>query len=380
MDITVVVPTYNERPNVAELVSRLEGALAGRAAEVIFVDDSTDTTVDEIERVAADAALPVRLIHRERPRGGLGGAVVEGIRAARADQCVVMDADLQHPPEVIPALLAAAGDGVDVVVASRYAGGGTARGLSGRLRVGVSRAATLVTKAMFPIRLHACSDPMTGFFLLDRRSVDWMAVQPRGFKILLEILARQNLRTVEVPFSFADRYAGRSKASARQGMRFMIQLAYLRFGKMSLFAVVGALGAVANLLIMAGLTAAGVGYIWAAVVAAEVTIIGNFVLIERFVFREMREQASGVGARFAKSFSFNNAEALLRIPLIAFLVESWHVSSILAAAATLFAAFIVRFVFHALVVYAPRSSGGRRSRGRRVAEAIDAEAVRPGEL
>ena len=245
VQLSIIVPTYNEAPNVSELVRRVSAAVEGIDAEVIFVDDSTDATPETVREVAATAPLPVRLIHREKGKGGLGGAVLEGFAAAESDVCVVIDGDLQHPPEDIPALWHryARGD-VDIVVASRYASGGTAGGLADRTRVFVSKISTALTRAMFPIRLKDVSDPMTGFFLVDRRVVDPEALTPRGFKILLEILARTNVRIAEVPFEFADRHAGESKASMRQGLHFLTQLTALRFGKMSLFAFIGALGAV----------------------------------------------------------------------------------------------------------------------------------------
>ncbi|MBN9182636.1 MAG: glycosyltransferase, partial [Microbacterium sp.] len=190
MQLSIVVPTYNESPNVAELVRRVGLAVQGIDAEMIFVDDSTDDTPDEVRRAAVTATLPVRVIHREDPVGGLGGAVIEGFAAAESDVCVVMDGDLQHPPADIPELYRRyrAGD-VDLVVASRYTDDGSAQGLADRSRVMVSRLSTALTRAMFPIRLKAVSDPMTGFFLIDRRAVDLESVKPRGFKILLEILA-----------------------------------------------------------------------------------------------------------------------------------------------------------------------------------------------
>ncbi|MFB8387044.1 glycosyltransferase [Microbacterium sp. NPDC055910] len=379
MELSIVVPTYNEAPNVAELVRRIAAATAGIACEIIVVDDSTDATPDVVREVSASSTIPVRLLHRERAVGGLGGAVLEGFAAAMSDLCLVMDADLQHPPEKIPEMLARFREGdVDVVVASRYAGGGTANGLADRTRVFVSKLSTAVTKSMFPVRLKDVTDPMTGFFLVDRRSLDLDGLKPRGFKILLEMLARKTLRVAEVPFDFADRHAGESKASLRQGVHFMTQLTALRFGKMSLFAVVGALGAVANIAIVWALTAVGMDYILAAIIAAEVTIIGNFLLIERFVFHDMRGEASGGWVRFAKSFAFNNAEALVRIPVLALMVETWHISAVLATAITLAVAFIVRFVFHSLVVYAPRKP--EPSRARAIVERIDEHVVQPGEL
>jgi dolichol-phosphate mannosyltransferase len=380
VQLSIIVPTYNEAPNIPELVRRIAASSDGIETEIVFVDDSTDATPDVVREVAASAPLPVRLIHRDKRTGGLGGAVLEGFVAAEADACLVMDADLQHPPEKIPEMWERfERGGVDVVIASRYAGGGTSGGLADRTRVFVSKASTAITKSMFPIRLRDVTDPMTGFFLIDRRSVDQALLKPRGFKILLEILARRTLTVAEVPFDFADRHAGQSKASVRQGIHFLAQLTALRFGKMSLFAVIGAIGAVANLAIMWGLTQVGVDYIVAAIIAAEATIIGNFLLQERFVFHDMRDEAGSGWLRFAKSFTFNNAEALVRIPVIALLVETWHFSAVVAAAITLVIAFFVRYLFHALVVYAPRRPG-EPSRARRFVEELDAQAMAPGEL
>ncbi|MWB97263.1 glycosyltransferase [Agromyces seonyuensis] len=355
MNVSIIVPTFNEGPNIAELLRRIAAVLPADSYEVLFVDDSTDDTPAIVTACAAESEAPVRLIHRDAPDGGLGGAVVEGLAAARNQWCVVMDGDLQHPPEVLPRLIERAGQGdADVVVASRYAAGGTSAGLAGWLRTAVSRLSTLVTKAMFPVRLRACSDPMTGFFLVDRDAVRSETLKPRGFKILLEILARARYRVAEVPFDFAERFAGRSKASFLQGLRFLLQLTMLRFGRMSGFAVIGAIGAVANLLIMAGLQSLGLDYLWAAIIASEITIIGNFLLIEHFVFADLRSHASATWSRFAKSFAFNNAEAVIRIPAMSLLIEATHIPSVLAAAITLIIAFVVRFVFHSLVVYAPK--------------------------
>ncbi|MDR6866536.1 dolichol-phosphate mannosyltransferase [Microbacterium resistens] len=360
--VTVIVPTFNERDNIAELVARVTDALDGQEGEILFVDDSTDDTPVVARRVAAAASIPVRVLHRDDPVGGLGGAVVEGLRAAENDLCIVMDGDLQHPPELIPDLIARYEEGdADVVAASRYIGGGDSGGLGTAMRFGVSRGATLLTKAMFPIRLSPSSDPMTGFFLVDRRRIDPAALQPNGFKILLEILVRSDVRVAEVPMEFGERLHGTSKATFRQGTTFLAHLTRLRFGKMSLFAIIGGLGAVANLAIMWLLTTLGVEYVWAAVVAAEVTILGNFYLQERYVFADMKDEASSLPVRFATSFAFNNVEAALRIPVLAFMVETWHISSILAAAISLVVAFFVRFVFHSLVVYAPRRSSKRKS-------------------
>jgi len=390
--VTVIVPTFNERDNVASLVARTSAALAGYQAEILFIDDSSDGTIDEIARVAASAPISVRAIHREHNTGGLGGAVVLGLREARHDVCVVMDGDLQHPPELIPAMLEryARGD-ADVVPASRYIGGGDSTGLGTAVRLGVSKAATAVTKAMFLRRLWRSTDPMTGFFLVDRTRIDLDTLRPQGFKILLEILVRggerHDLRIAEVPLAFGARQHGTSKASLRQGATFIAHLARLRFGKMGLFAAIGGIGAVANIGIMWALTHLGMDYVLAAIVGAAATIIGNFVLQELFVFRAEREEAPRLWVRFAASFSFNAVEAALRIPVMALMVETWHISAVVATAISLVVAFFARFLFHALVVYAPRrrktDADGEPpvdTAALRVIRAIDAEAMRPGEL
>lgn len=351
--VTVVVPIFNEGPNIAPLVARI--AAAQPDATVLFVDDSTDQTPAIIADVAREASVTVTLLHRAKPLGGLGGAVIEGLRAAGTEWCIVMDGDLQHPPEMIPVLLETAlTQPVDVVVASRYLGDGRADGLAGRMRHLVSSASTLVTRAMFPARLRGCTDPMTGFFAVRPASLDLEKLQPQGFKVLLEILARQTLRVAEEPFVFGAREAGESKASFRQGARFLRQLVQLRFGKLSIFAVVGGIGALANLGIMAVLTSFGMSYVIAAIIAAELTILGNFVLLERIVFHDLREDAKPWWKRLVQSLTFNNAEAAIRIPVLALLVNTTHLGAVAASAITLVAAFVVRFVFHSQVVYAPR--------------------------
>lgn len=367
--VTVIVPTFNEAPNVAELVRRVGAATRGLRAELLFVDDSSDDTADVVRAVAPTAELPVRVIHRDEPTGGLGGAVLEGVRSSDAPYFLVMDGDLQHPPELIGSLVARVQEqDVDVVVASRYIGDGSSAGLSGVVRQAVSSTSTAVTRAMFPVRLRDCSDPMTGFFAVRRAAVDLESLRPRGFKILLEILARHPMRVVEVPFVFGSRYAGESKANLAQGVHFMWQLAGLRFGRMSRFAIIGGLGAVANVLIVALMTSLGAPWLLAAVVAAELTIVGNFLMQERFVFRDLRHEGKGVWARFGQSFTFNNVETLIRMPVMALLVETMHVAAVLATAITLVVAFVVRFTFHSRIVYRPRESSRRAHLVQREAE------------
>ncbi|WP_336922076.1 GtrA family protein [Aquipuribacter sp. SD81] len=358
-DLTVLVPTYNEGGNVEALVRRLSAAVERPGtAEVLFVDDSTDDTPDRVREVARQGhPLRVRLLHRPAGErvGGLAGAVTAGLRDSRADFVVVMDGDLQHPPELVPTLRRAAED-ADLVVASRYTGDGDAGGLAGSWRRSVSGVSTLLARACFPTRVgRVCTDPMTGFFCLRRDAVDLDRLRPRGFKILLEVLARHDLRVLELPFAFGTRHDGESKASWRNGLHFLHQLASLRMGRMSRFALVGALGALVNLAVMWGLVALATPYVVAAVVAAEVSILHNFLLSERFVFRDLRDGVHPWWSRALQFLAFNNVETALRLPVLVALVSFTALHPVLAQAVTIAVAFVLRFLFVSRVVYRGRA-------------------------
>ena len=228
--LSVVVPTRNEAESLGALWARLETSLSGIGAEVCFVDDSDDATPSRL--AALQAAHPeVRCLLRtgaERA-GGLSTAVVAGLHMARGELVCVMDSDLQHPPELIPEMLAAADAGADLVVASRYVSGGSAGGLAGLARHLVSRGSGLVAQILFQ-EARQSTDPLSGYFLCRRRLIDGIEFRPVGFKILLEMLVCvPGLRVVDVPLRFEARAAGTSKASARQGVLFLHHLASLFF-------------------------------------------------------------------------------------------------------------------------------------------------------
>lgn len=355
LDVTVIVPTFNESANVAELVRRLCALDIPNLTEILFVDDSTDDTPSVIEQVARNSAIQVRLLHRPMGEriGGLAGAVTSGLAAARGPIAVVMDGDLQHPPEAVPELLKSMSAlQSNLVVASRYCGAGDARGLDGGWRRQASKGSTTAARALFPRRVgRRCTDPMTGFFAVDRRFIELTRLQATGFKILLEILVSHDLVTSEIPFNFAERFSGESKASWRRGVEFLWQLLRLRFSSSVVrFAAVGMVGALLNLAIMALLLGDGVRYLPAAVIASEITIVTNFLLQERFVFHDHSNQRR-FWVRAAHSLALNNAELLLRIPLLAVLVSFLHLPELLAAGVALVVAFVGRYLFLSRVTY-----------------------------
>ncbi len=228
--VSLIIPTRNEADNISELLVRLDRLPAGVLGEVVFVDDSEDDTPAAIAYLAPGVDFPVAVVHREpgMRAGGLSGAVVEGFRRARGEWVAVMDADLQHPPEVLADLLATGESApADIVCATRNVGGNRA-GLNAARDL-ISRTFTAFARRVFPRRLRGVSDPMSGFFLVRRTVIDPEALRPTGFKILLEILVRTpGLRRAEVGYEFATRFAGDSKASLREGMVYLRHLARLR--------------------------------------------------------------------------------------------------------------------------------------------------------
>ncbi|NEC87673.1 glycosyltransferase family 2 protein [Streptomyces sp. SID12501] len=372
--VTIVVPTFNESANIGELLRRITESVPSRlACEVVFVDDSTDDTPEVISEAAQDCPFPVTVIHREEAVGGLGGAVVEGIKAATSDWIVVMDGDCQHPPSLVPELVAT-GERANagLVVASRYIKGGSRAGLAGNYRVAVSRCATWLTKSLFPRRLHGISDPMSGFFAIRRSAVTADILQPLGYKILLELAVRSRPREVtEVPFVFQDRYAGESKSSAQEGLRFLRHLVGLRSAspaaRMIGFGLIGATGFLPNLLGLYGLTAAGLHYVPAEILANQLGVAWNFLLIEHLLFRDRRRHRRwwDRAGRFAV---IANLDLVLRLPLIALFVDRFGMGVLSATALALVTTFVLRFVGTEALVYLPRrghQGAGRESEAAR---------------
>ncbi|MEU6506941.1 glycosyltransferase family 2 protein [Streptomyces sp. NPDC046942] len=366
--VTLVVPTFNESANIRQLLHHITESVPARMpCEVLFVDDSTDDTPEVIREAAEDCPYPVAVLHREEPVGGLGGAVVEGLKAAGSEWIVVMDGDCQHPPSLVPELIATGErTNAGLVVASRYIAGGSRAGLAGGYRVAVSRGATWLAKALFPRRLHGISDPMSGFFAIRRSAVTADALKPLGYKILLELAVRSRPRQVaEVPFVFQDRYAGESKSTAREGFRFLRHLAGLRtaspVARMIGFGLIGASGFVPNLVGLAVLTGLGMHYVLAEILANQLGVAWNFLLIEQLLFRDRRAHRRWWD-RLGRFALLANADLVLRIPLIALLVDRFGMGALPATALALVMTFVLRFAGTEALVYLPRRRGSRARR------------------
>ena len=216
--ISVIIPTYNEKDNVIPLVEKLHSVLSGYKYEVVLMDDnSRDGTIALAESLAAK--YPVRIIVRQGVRG-LAVSVADGFKAAKGQYFVVMDADLQHPPELILKLVQALEDGADMAVASRYVKGGGMENWSTTRKI-ISKGAIMISHILLPSS-RTVKDITSGFFALKREVVDGVELNPIGWKILLETLYMGKIqKVVEVPFVFALRTRGSSKLNFHQQIEYL---------------------------------------------------------------------------------------------------------------------------------------------------------------
>ena len=291
--LSVVIPTYKERGNVAELIKRLDRTLATVAWEAVFVDDnSPDGTADAVKEIAARDPR-IRCLRRVGRRG-LAGACIEGMLSSCATYVAVMDADLQHDERILPEMLAKLQTGkFDLVAATRYVEGGSAGSFS-ESRGKISRIATRLTQRILGTSL---SDPMSGFFMMRRDAFDAIAglLSPAGFKILLDIAtAGKGLRIAEQPFVFRNRHEGESKFNVQVGLEFLgLLLAKLSNGflepRFIFFALVGAVGIVVNLAFFYG------ALFWlhdsfniAKSIGTFCAVVSNFLLNNGLTYRDRR--------------------------------------------------------------------------------------------
>ncbi len=299
-ELSVVVPTFNERDNVVALFRKLETALAGRAWEVIYVDDNSPDGTWDVVRMLAQRDPQVRCIRRIGRRG-LSGACIEGILASSAPCAAVIDADLQHDETQLPKMLALLQDGeAELVVGSRYIEGGSADSFD-RQRAGISMLATTVAKKLLRIEI---ADPMSGFFMIRRDRFEQLApeLSTQGFKILLDIVAtaRGSLRIKEIPYSFGARLHGESKLNSMVALDFLgLVLAKLTGDAVSLrfllFAMVGSLGLFVHLAaLFVALELFNVPFPEAQAFGALLAMTSNFLLNNFLTYRDQRLKRFGI--------------------------------------------------------------------------------------
>ena len=345
--ISIIIPTYKEKENIGCLVERIHNNLAKYDYEIVIIDDNSS---DGSEELVADLVrrYPVKIIVRKNKRG-LSSAVVDGIASTDSENVIVMDADLQHPPEVLPDIVKAL-ENHDFVMASRYIKGGSPGEWKLSRKI-VSKGATLLALPLAP----KVKDPMSGFFGFKRSVVNIASLSPTGWKIGLEILVRSKFKAViEVPYTFVPRAHGESKLSRRIMTEYLKQLFYLYSFKYPIldFMVVGGIGTVINLGVYSLLVllpalktfqynVVGKTYYFPPfILSSLVAIVSNYLMNKAWTFRGWKEQKGG----FARYLTMGVIALIPDSGLLIIFVEFGKLPYVLAAALAIVINFIFRFL------------------------------------
>jgi len=340
LDLTIVVPTFNEAKNVPLVVERLDKVLQGVRWEVVFVDDDSPDGTADVARGIALRDRRVRVIRRIGRRG-LSTACVEGVLSSAAPYFAVMDGDLQHDDTVLPEMLRRIrAENLDIVVGSRYVAGGNTEGLASDFRKQASvmggRVARLVLKADL-------TDPMSGFFLMARPAFDLTVrnLSQQGFKILLDLFASapRPLRFAEVACGFNKRLHGESKLDTMAVWEFGILVLDKLIGhvvpvRFVVFALIGALGIVVHLGVLWVMATLGLNFTAATAIAIIAAMTWNYLLNNTITYRDQRLRGAAFIRGLGSFFAIGAIGAIANIGIAQFLFnegKSWWIGGISAA-------------------------------------------------
>jgi dolichol-phosphate mannosyltransferase len=312
--LSLIIPTYNESKNVAELVQRLTDILEGPTGgsyELIIVDDDSKDRTWEIALELSQRYPKLRVMRRVGERG-LSTAVIRGWQAARGSVLAVIDADLQHPPEVTAKLFEEMTRGADLACASRNVEGGGVSNWAMHRRA-LSRGAQLLGLVILPSVVGRISDPMSGYFMFRRTSLAGVTLSPLGYKILIEVLGRGRMgRVAEVGYVFRERTAGESKVTSRVYVEYLRHLVRLRLDSLPIarflrFAAVGATGVFVDmgvLYLLSDPSTLGWGLTRSKILASTTAILNNFLWNDLWTFRDVSSRQSGLHQRFRRLLKF----------------------------------------------------------------------------
>jgi dolichol-phosphate mannosyltransferase len=312
MDLSIVIPTYNEKENIQSLIQKIqiEFEKSSIKGEIIIVDDNSPDGTGDILEELKKKTKNLKIIHR-KGKFGLSSAVLEGWKIAEGEVLGVMDADLSHPPEKIHELYnPIKNNQVDFTIGSRYAKGGEIEGWNFKRKI-MSKGATFLARFFTSVR-----DPMTGFFIIKKECIKDKTINPKGFKILLELILKADYKKIkEIPIKFTNRIKGKSKADASEIFLYLKNLfgykKYIRKGLKEFFkfAFVGLIGTFINIAILYLLTEGfGIYYLFSAVISFLVAMTNNFFWNKIWTFKEKIN--SSLGKKYVK-FSLISVVALI---------------------------------------------------------------------
>jgi dolichol-phosphate mannosyltransferase len=312
IQLSLVIPTYNEGKNVQKIVKLLSQQLDAaipEAYELIVVDDNSPDRTWEIAQEIMPDYPQLRVMQRVEERG-LSTAVIRGWQAARGEVLGVIDADLQHPPELLLKLWGEIKRGGDLAVASRHVEGGGVSDWS-VIRRFLSRGAQTLGLIILPEVIGRVSDPMSGYFMVRRRCIAGRTLSPLGYKILIEVLARGKVPWIgEVGYVFQEREAGESKVTSKQYIDYLRHLVRLRFSlgpiaRFFRFGLVGFSGVFVDLGVFYLLRSQDLGLTSSAAISGELAIINNFLWNDFWTFGDISSLQPGKRQRLKRLLKFN---------------------------------------------------------------------------
>ena len=313
LKFSLIIPSYNEGSNIQEIVKILSGLLDSEIPgeyELIVVDDDSPDRTWKIAQELTPQYPQLKVMRRQKEKG-LSTAVIRGWQVARGEVLGVIDADLQHPPEVLLKLWQEMEKGADLAVGSRHVEGGGVSEWS-VIRRFLSRGAQMLGLIILPEVIGRLSDPMSGYFLVRRDAIIGKSLSPVGYKILIEVTGRGNIRWIgEVGYVFRERQAGESKVTWKQYIEYIQHLLRLRFSLWPIkrfirFGVVGFSGVFVDLGIFYVLrTLLGLGLTRSAILSSEVAIINNFLWNDLWTFGDISSRQRGWRKRIKRLLKFN---------------------------------------------------------------------------
>lgn len=347
-ELCLIVPTYNEKENLPVLVERIHKSLEGYGYDyqIIVVDDNSPDGTAEIARELA-GKYPIKTFCRKNERG-LSSAVIAGFNQSEGKIIGAINADLQHPPEVLPQLLQAIHDGADIAIGSRYIPGGGIKGWSFKRKV-MSKVATMLAGLALP-SIRKIKDPMSGFYLLKKEVIQDVNLKPIGYKILLEILARGKANEVrEMPYTFKPRVSGKSKLSLGVQINYLKQLFHLIAAKGELirflkFCLVGSIGVVVNMSSLWFFTEAGnLPYLLSYVIGIELAITNNFLWNSLWTFRDKVDRILSI-TTIKSWLKFNTSRLMMIIVGLSIMTLLTEVAGFYYLVSNLFAIGVITFL------------------------------------